>query len=71
MWQVLCVYILDGVAQKQYRTNYPPQMGDKVELGVGEVVVVDRMWREHFTEQPILDVIVRRTTPALKRRKAA
>lgn len=67
MWQVLVVLLLDGEAHKQYRTHYPPLMGDKVEVADGVCVVVDRTWRKAYTEQPVLDVVLTR----VKRRKAA
>lgn len=69
MWQVLVILLLDGVAHKQYRTHYPPLMGDKMEMSGGDVVVVDRIWRQAYTEQPVLDVVLRRTGAPAKRRK--
>lgn len=69
MWQVLVVLLLDGVAHKQYRTHYPPLVGDKMEWTSGEVVVVDRIWKQAYTEQPMLDVVLAKVTS--KKRKAA
>lgn len=58
MWEVLVVYLLDGVAQKQERTHYPPLLGDQMLIGGADVVVVRRVWKPHNTEQRILDVIL-------------
>lgn len=60
MWEVLVVYLAGREAIKQERTHYPPLLGDHVVMGSGTYVVIQRAWKEHHTEQRMLDVTLRK-----------
>lgn len=62
MWELLVVFILDGVAVLNRKTYYPPMLGDLVELSQGTVgVVVERHWKSVISEHAVLDVVLKRS----------
>lgn len=68
MWEIAVTFILDRTPILATKTYSPPLLGDRVEIGDSMYVVTERVWRRSYTEQRMLDVVIRAEKPAGRRK---